>query len=103
MTWHTCFYSSGTFTRPESQGDRGHGLWEQLGWRVALLGVLPTTGTSGPVIWDLEWDQRESGQRWLLGAHVPLDLGPDLWEELCECSEFPPNYSVDFKAAAQST
>lgn len=27
---------------------------------VALLAVVPTTGTSGPVIWDLEWDQRES-------------------------------------------
>lgn len=56
----TCFYSSGTFTRPESQGDRGHGPWARLGQRVALLGVVPTTGTSGTAIWYLEWDQHEN-------------------------------------------
>lgn len=63
MTWHMHFYSSGTFTRPESRGDRGHGLWERLGQRVAPLGVVPTTGTSGPVIRDLEWDHRENRDR----------------------------------------
>lgn len=40
----------------------------------------------GSVNLNLEW-----GQRWLLGANapLPLDLGPGLWEELHECSQFP--------------